>query len=209
VRVAWADDAEAIAGVQARAWATSYAGLVPAAGGLRQADFAQLWRDALTRPADARHRALVALERNRVVGFAITTPATDPDCDRATDGELHQLRVADLVAVRVGGRGRDHEAHHPVAFERHEGTMPRVCRPGQRVPPQLGEVRLTQIAGRRHQRGVRRGPGAGLDRSDGLGVIRPGDAHGDVGGGAHAAIVAAGSGLTPTRHECEEVSWRW
>jgi GNAT superfamily N-acetyltransferase len=93
VRVAWADDAEAIAGIQARAWATSYAGLVPAAGELRQADFAQLWEAALARPADARHRALVALERNRVVGFAITTPTTDPDCDPATDGELMELTV--------------------------------------------------------------------------------------------------------------------
>jgi GNAT superfamily N-acetyltransferase len=93
VRVAWADDAEAIAAIQARAWATSYADLVPAAGDLREADFAQLWRDALTHPADARHRALVALERNRVVGFAITTPATDPDRDPATDGELMELTV--------------------------------------------------------------------------------------------------------------------
>jgi GNAT superfamily N-acetyltransferase len=93
VRVAWADDAEAIAAIQARAWATSYAGLVPAAGELRAADFAQLWRDALTHPADARHRALVALERNRVVGFAITTPATDPDCDTVTDGEVMELTV--------------------------------------------------------------------------------------------------------------------
>jgi GNAT superfamily N-acetyltransferase len=94
VRVAWADDAEAIAAVQATAWATSYAALVPAPSDLREADFAQLWRDALTRPADARHRALVALERNRVVGFTITTPATDPDCDPVTDGELMELTVA-------------------------------------------------------------------------------------------------------------------
>ena len=47
VRIAWADDAEAIAELQARAWAASYAGLVPAAGDLRTADFAQLWREAL------------------------------------------------------------------------------------------------------------------------------------------------------------------
>src|SRR3954464_9128031 len=94
VRIAWADDAEAIAAIQARAWATSYAGLVPAAGELREGDFAQLWRDALTRPADARHRAPVALDRARVVGFAITTPATDPDCDGVTDGELMELTVA-------------------------------------------------------------------------------------------------------------------
>jgi GNAT superfamily N-acetyltransferase len=93
VRVAWADDAEAIAAIQARAWATSYADLVPAAGGLQTADFAQLWRDALTKPGDARHRALVALARNRVVGFAITTPATDPDCDPASDAELMEFTI--------------------------------------------------------------------------------------------------------------------
>lgn len=102
VRVAWSDDAEAIAALQSRAWATSYAGLVPAAGELREADFAQLWRDALTRPADARHRALVALERNRIVGFAITTPATDPDCDPVTDAELMEL------TVDAEERGRGH-----------------------------------------------------------------------------------------------------
>jgi GNAT superfamily N-acetyltransferase len=102
VRIAWADDAEAIAAIQARAWATSYVDLVPAAGDLREADFAQLWRDALERPADARHRALVALERNRVVGFAITTPATDPDCDGVRDGELMEL------TVDADERGRGH-----------------------------------------------------------------------------------------------------
>jgi GNAT superfamily N-acetyltransferase len=102
VRVAWADDAEAIAAIQARAWAASYAELVPAAGELREADFAQLWRDALARPADARHRALVALERNRVVGFAITTPATDPDCDQATDAELMEF------TIDAGERGKGH-----------------------------------------------------------------------------------------------------
>jgi GNAT superfamily N-acetyltransferase len=98
VRLAWADDADAIAALQA----SSYAELVPATGELREADFAQLWRDALTRPADARHRALVALERNRVVGFAITTPATDPDCDQVSDGELMELTVA------ADERGRGH-----------------------------------------------------------------------------------------------------
>jgi len=102
VRIAWADDAEAIAAIQARAWEASYAALVPAAGHLQEADFAQLWRDALTRPADARHRALVALERNRVVGFAITTPATDPDCDPATDGELMEF------TIDAGERGLGH-----------------------------------------------------------------------------------------------------
>jgi GNAT superfamily N-acetyltransferase len=102
VRMAWADDAEAIAAIQARAWASSYAGLLPAAGELREADFAQVWRDALVSPADARHRALVALERNRVTGFAITTPASDPDCDPVTDGELMEF------TIDASERGRGH-----------------------------------------------------------------------------------------------------
>ena len=93
VRVAWADDAPAIAALQARAWSTSYAGLVPAAGGLRAEDFAEMWRTALTRPPDARHRVLVALERNRVVGFAITAPASDPDTDPVSDAELMEFTV--------------------------------------------------------------------------------------------------------------------
>jgi len=102
VRVAWADDADAIAAIQARAWSRAYAGLVPAAGELREADFAQLWRDALAHPTDARQRALVALERNRVVGFAITAPASDPDCDPVADGELMEL------TVDADERGRGH-----------------------------------------------------------------------------------------------------
>ncbi len=47
----------------------------------------------LTRPAEARSRVLVALERNRVVGFAITCPAVDPDCDPGTDAELMEFTV--------------------------------------------------------------------------------------------------------------------
>jgi GNAT superfamily N-acetyltransferase len=35
----------------------------------------------------------VALERNRVVGFVITGPASDPDCDPVADAELRELTV--------------------------------------------------------------------------------------------------------------------
>jgi GNAT superfamily N-acetyltransferase len=48
----------------------------------------------MTRPADARNRVLVALERNRVVGFAVVGPAADPDCDPIADAELLELTVA-------------------------------------------------------------------------------------------------------------------
>ena len=97
VRVAWADDAEAVARVQVATLPEQYAGLVPAAelpsGAEAVARAGEVWRDSLTRPGDARNRVLVALERNRVVGFAVTAPAGDPDCDPVADGELLELCV--------------------------------------------------------------------------------------------------------------------
>ena len=94
VRVAWADDAEAITAVQQRAWRASYADLLPSdALEVDPERAAAVWRQVLERPAEARSRVLVALERNRVVGFAITTPAVDPDCDPGTDAELMELTV--------------------------------------------------------------------------------------------------------------------
>lgn len=94
VRVAWADDAPAIAELQLRTWRATYADLVPAEALPTDVDAAAAsWRAALGRPGDARNRVLVALERNRVVGFAITSPASDPDCDPIADGELAELTV--------------------------------------------------------------------------------------------------------------------
>jgi len=93
-RIAWADDAPALARLQQRTRAHDLAALLPAEA--LQADDAAAeaaWRQVLNRPADARIRVLVALERNRVVGFAITSPATDPDTDPVTDAELMELTV--------------------------------------------------------------------------------------------------------------------
>ena len=97
VRIAWADDAPAIAEVQLRAWPELYGAVLPAeaipSGPEAVEQAAAAWRGSLTTPGDARNRVLVALERNRVVGFAITGPATDPDCDPIGDGELQELTV--------------------------------------------------------------------------------------------------------------------
>lgn len=95
VRVAWADDAPGIADVQVRAWREAYADVLPAAAldALDAEQVAAAWRDALVKPKDARNRVLVALERNRIVGFAVTGPATDPDCDPLADGEVEEFRV--------------------------------------------------------------------------------------------------------------------
>jgi GNAT superfamily N-acetyltransferase len=97
VRIAWADDAPAIARVQLRAWPELYAGLVPAeaipSGPEAEEAAAAAWAESLHQPGDARNRVLVALERNRVVGFTITGPATDPDRDPVADAELRELTV--------------------------------------------------------------------------------------------------------------------
>lgn len=94
VRVAWADDAAGIAALQVRTWHEVYAGLLP--DDVLPSDpgqVAQAWRASLVSPGDARNRVLVALDRNRVVGFAITSPAADPDCDPIADAELMELTV--------------------------------------------------------------------------------------------------------------------
>ena len=94
VRIAWADDADAIAAVQVRAWPELYADVLPAeALPTDPAAVADQWRAVLAKPADARNRVLVALERNRVVGFALTSAASDPDCDPVVDGELAEVTL--------------------------------------------------------------------------------------------------------------------
>lgn len=97
VRIAWADDAPAIARVQLRAWPELYGGLVPAeaipSGPEAEDAAAAAWAESMQKPGDARNRVLVALERNRVVGFAITGPASDPDRDPVADAELGELTV--------------------------------------------------------------------------------------------------------------------
>ncbi len=94
-RIAWADDAPAIAAVQVRAWRASYADLLPAEvlEGLDPDQIAEGWRQSLGRPHDARNRVLVALERNLVTGFLVSGPAADPDCDPVATGELADLTV--------------------------------------------------------------------------------------------------------------------
>jgi GNAT superfamily N-acetyltransferase len=104
VRIAWADDADAIAAVQVRAWQVLYADVVPSEALPTDPEpVAAAWRGSLGKPDDARNRVLVALERNRVVGFALTSPAVDPDCDPVADGELAEVTLD--PAERAKGHG--------------------------------------------------------------------------------------------------------
>jgi GNAT superfamily N-acetyltransferase len=107
VRVAWGEDAPAVAELQVRAWRRQYDGLLPAEvlQALDPADFAAAWSASLANPEDARNRVLVALERTRVRGFAVTTPAGDPDLDPVADGELLEL-VVDPEHTRHGHGSR-------------------------------------------------------------------------------------------------------
>lgn len=103
VRVAWTADAPAIATVQVAAWRETYAGLLPAEvlDALDAEQFAAQWARSLDKPADARNRVLVALERNDVRGFAVTGPCADPDADPLSDGEIAEL----VVGADVRGQG--------------------------------------------------------------------------------------------------------
>lgn len=107
VRIGWTADAGAIAAVQVRAWRRLYADLLPPAmlGSLEPADFAATWAAALDKPQDARNRVLVALDRASVRGFAVTGPASDPDTDPVSDGQISEL-VIDPDATGQGHGSR-------------------------------------------------------------------------------------------------------
>lgn len=107
VRVAWADDADAIAALQLRVWQERYAALLTAselpAGPEALASATAAWHQVLVRPADARQRVLVALDGARVVGFVTTGPATDPDCEAGRDGVVEELTVEPSLLRRGHG----------------------------------------------------------------------------------------------------------
>src|SRR5262245_9574089 len=95
VRLALPAEAGPIGAVQVAAWRAAYRDLLPAEV-LDQLDaeqFAQRWRKALLSPGQARNRVLVALDHERVVGFAATTAADDPDADPAADALVAEFRV--------------------------------------------------------------------------------------------------------------------
>ncbi|MGN6161014.1 MAG: GNAT family N-acetyltransferase [Marmoricola sp.] len=94
-RLAWPQDAGPIADVQIAAWRRSYAGILPdeVLAGLDRASLVSAWQEEIARPGEARQRILVALAENDVVGYVLTAPAADPDCDPATDGEIDDLTV--------------------------------------------------------------------------------------------------------------------
>lgn len=105
VRPALPADADAVARVQLTTWREAYAGLLPAEAlaALEPEAVADRWRSAADAPPSPRHHLLVACADGEVVGYAATAPATDADCDPATEAEL--LTVTVLPAESGRGHG--------------------------------------------------------------------------------------------------------
>lgn len=101
VRAARPEDAERVARVQLSTWRTAYAELLPAqALDLPEVQAAALWLGAVESPPTPQHRLLVAFERDELVGFAASGPASDED---VAPGTVELLTL--LVEPRWGRRG--------------------------------------------------------------------------------------------------------
>ncbi|MEZ5116361.1 MAG: GNAT family N-acetyltransferase [Candidatus Nanopelagicales bacterium] len=96
VRLARTPDVDDLAAVQVAAWRAAYDGVLPSVvlDSLDPSDLALEWARAILTPPSGAYRVLVALEGDRVVGYAATSPTSDPDADPATEGELVALAVA-------------------------------------------------------------------------------------------------------------------
>ena len=91
VRPAAPDDADGIAEVHIRTWQETYADLLPAAylAGLDVAARAEQWRGSLASASAA--PPFVALDGDRIVGFALSGPARDEDPPR--DFQLYAINM--------------------------------------------------------------------------------------------------------------------
>jgi ribosomal protein S18 acetylase RimI-like enzyme len=67
-------------------------------------EMAEIWHRAITHPPRAQYRVLVAVENQRLVGFATTVPSDDPDAD-PTDGRIDEFAI-DVVAQHRGHGSR-------------------------------------------------------------------------------------------------------
>jgi GNAT superfamily N-acetyltransferase len=95
VRPASADDAAAVAAVQAESWKQTFEATLPPAvlDLLRGPQAVEQWRRAAVEPPSRRHHLLVAQAGPDVVGFVALAPASDPDTLDETDAELVAIGV--------------------------------------------------------------------------------------------------------------------
>ena len=113
VRLALPTEAEAIAALQRRAWVAHLPGQASSAM-LAAVDLSEMtssWQEAIVRPPLAQYRVLVAVDAERITGFAAIGPSSDPDADPAKDGLVAEF-VIDPVAQ---GRGHGSRLLNAVA----------------------------------------------------------------------------------------------
>ena len=106
VRPATEPDVDEIARIQVETWRVGYATVLPqpVLDGLSIETARPAWHAAVSTAPSARHRVLVALEQQWIVGFAAVAPEDDPedgDPDPATSIAIGPL----LVEPRWGRRG--------------------------------------------------------------------------------------------------------
>jgi GNAT superfamily N-acetyltransferase len=111
VRPARRADAAAVADIQVRAWRHGYRDLLPdgvldeVTGPAAVETWRERWAEAAASPPSPRHRLLVAVASDLVVGFAAHGPAEDEDLDAAGTAELISLLV-DPLHARAGHGSR-------------------------------------------------------------------------------------------------------
>ncbi|MDL4771474.1 MULTISPECIES: GNAT family N-acetyltransferase [Thermomonosporaceae] len=109
VRPARRADVAAVADIQVRVWRQGYRELLPAevlaevTGEAARRVWRERWTEAVTDPPSPRHRLLVAVADDLVVGLAAHAPAEDPDVPEAA--ELVALLV-DPLHARAGHGSR-------------------------------------------------------------------------------------------------------
>ncbi len=106
VRLAWPAEAAPISELQRRSWAELPGALAePLLADVALEDMVQAWQSAITRPPRAHCRVLVAVDQERVTGFATTVPCGDADAEEGADGEIDEF-VIDPAARRRGHGSR-------------------------------------------------------------------------------------------------------
>jgi GNAT superfamily N-acetyltransferase len=105
VRLALPGEAAAIAEIQRRLWLDQLGPerAEPMLGAISQEQATEAWQAAIIRPPQARYRVLVAVESDRLTGFATTRPSDDPDADAARDGLIDEFGID--PAARSRGHG--------------------------------------------------------------------------------------------------------
>ena len=94
VRLARTPDVDDVASINVRSWRLRFADVVPAEvlDSMSAGDLGMVWASGILNPPTPGHRLLVAVDHDRVVGYAAIGPSQDPDADGNT---------AELVALEV------------------------------------------------------------------------------------------------------------